>query len=255
MSEHIPLGDAVPQNESQPMVSLFLADEGRPIDTSHQPMFPSIYAYREGNAGLLGLLGFFIAVFPNSLLELFLPTAHQQPIFLYFLAFGGLLQIFAGIKDLHHGNSLAACIFMVFGFHWTAKSLVEGDIALLQPVKPHESLDPSIFGIYMLTLTIVNFSFAAVAWANPHGSLLLVVTLLSVGIKLIFATIHAWVPSTPFIQVAGFFGVLGSSLALYAYLAEALAEEGIVFPTGKFGQGVVSRKTVKHHHEHKLKTQ
>ncbi|KAI8893254.1 hypothetical protein BC833DRAFT_609049 [Globomyces pollinis-pini] len=231
---------AVPYQNDDVALSI---DDSDHHETSKQPMFPSIYAYREGNAGMLGLIGFYAATFPNSLLELLSPSTIQTPTALYMALFGGVLQVYAGVKDYHHGNSLSSCIFTVFGLHWIAKGLLDSNIAFFKPVETY-TVDPSVMGCYLATLTSLNLAFAVLAFCNPEGSYLLVITLSAVLFKLILVTINAWFPATALVQVAGFFGVVGSLLAFYAFMAEALAEEGRVLWTGKFS-GVRSRKEAK----------
>ncbi|KAI8913665.1 GPR1/FUN34/yaaH family-domain-containing protein [Gorgonomyces haynaldii] len=212
--------------------------------TSQQPVFPSAYGYREGNAGMLGLLGFFMAVFPSSLLELISPEANQQAIWAYLLVFGGFLQIYAGAKDFHHGNSFSSCIFSIFGWHWVAKAILEGKLVSLQPTSPTGQEDmKQVIGIYLLTITIMNTVFMTLALKHPRGSVLLVITLLMVDIKLLFSTINVWVESRAFGQVGSFFGMIGALLALYSYIAESYAEEGILLPTGKYEDQTITRVT------------
>lgn len=191
---------------------------------------------------MLGLLGFFAVSFPSSMLEMVAPKASLQPIWLPFLVFGGLLQVYAGATELRHGNSLTSSIFMFFGFYWVAQSLNDANLEILAPIDP-QTQDVAVLGIYLLMASMVNWVFVLLAWHNPHGSVLLVVTLAFVGLKLILRTANIWAPSFAIVQAAGFFGVVGALLSLYAFIADALAEYGFMLPTGKFG-GCISRNVV-----------
>ncbi|KAJ3321632.1 hypothetical protein HDV06_004047 [Boothiomyces sp. JEL0866] len=212
--------------------------------TSQQPGLPSSYGYREGNAG------FFIAVFPSSVLEGVSTTISNQAIFPFLTAFGGFLQLMAGNKDYYHGNSFTACIFTVFGFHWVAQGFIDSGIQFIQPVVglTAEGDKSTVIGMYLLTLTIVNFVFLVLSWHHPKSSILLSVTLSFVTVKMLCGTIATFGDVPKVGQVGAWFGVIGSLLALYTFVAEAYAEEGVVLPTGKFDQ-VVTKKQVKHKYD------
>ncbi|KAJ3269113.1 hypothetical protein HDV01_001847 [Terramyces sp. JEL0728] len=239
--------------ERQTLTHVYTSNSGLEVfekqgenNTSQQPGLPSSYGYREGNAGMLGLLGFFLAVFPSSILEGISPKISQQAIFPYLTVFGGFLQLLAGNKDYYLGNSYTACIFTVFGFHWVAKGLIESGIQLIQPVVGQTSDEdrPTVIGMYLLTLTIVNAVFLVISWHHPKSSTLLFFTLLFVTLKMLGETIGAFSGVAVIGQISAWFGVVGSLLALYTFIAEAYAEEGVVLPTGKFNQ-VITKKQVK----------
>ncbi|KAJ3269118.1 hypothetical protein HDV01_001852 [Terramyces sp. JEL0728] len=174
------------------------------------------------------------------------PKISQQAIFPYLTVFGGFLQLLAGNKDYYLGNSYTACIFTVFGFHWVAKGLIESGIQLIQPVVGQTSDEdrPTVIGMYLLTLTIVNAVFLVISWHHPKSSTLLFFTLLFVTLKMLGETIGAFSGVAVIGQISAWFGVVGSLLALYTFIAEAYAEEGVVLPTGKFNQ-VITKKQVK----------
>lgn len=214
--------------------------------TSRQPTFPSEYANREGNASMVAILGFTVATLTTGLLDLFRPDSSQQSFWLYAVLFGGVLQLYAGTKEFHHGNTLTACIFFLFGAHWVSKGVLMGDLYFLANVGPSEGMipDDSILGCYYITFTLFVMLLTVCTFLNPQGSYLLVTILVVVVIKLILVTVNCWSPHTELKRTSGFMGVLVSILALYSFFAESLAEHGTVIPTGKF-LDVKSRSDVK----------
>jgi len=215
------------------------------IIISRQPTFPSQYACREGNASMLAILGFVVATLTSALLDVFTPNASQETIWLFMMCFGGLLQVYAGIKDFEHGNTLTACIFLLFGFHWISKGVLMGDLLFLENVGSsagHAASD-SVSGVYYLVFTLWVMMLTLCTYLSPHGSYLLVSILSVVDIKLTLVTINCWTPHTQIKQASGVMGILVCLLAFYSFFAESLAEHGDIIPTGKFG-GVKTRVAV-----------
>lgn len=214
--------------------------------TSRQPTFPSEYASREGNASMIAILGFVIATLTAALLDVFAPDASQQTIWLYLVNFGGILQLYAAMMDFKHGNTLTACIFFLFGFHWVSRGVMMGDLAFLQNVGASggHSPDPSVMGCYYICFTLFELMLTVCTFLNPHGSYLLFWILVVVQVKLILATIECWTPHTAIKQASGVLGILVCLMAFYSFLAESLAEHGTIIPTGKFNE-VKSRNDVK----------
>lgn len=214
--------------------------------TSRQPTFPSEYAYREGNASMVAIVGFVMATLTSSFIDLFAHRASQETIWLYLMTFGGGLQLYAGAKDFHHGNTLTACIFFLFGAHWVAKGFLLGDLLFLQNTGPTAGLQPydAVLGCYYISFTLFELMLTVCTYLNPHGSWLLVAILSVVQLKLILNTIHCWTPHHELQQTSGFLGILVCLLAFYSFFAESLAEHGSIIPTGKFNE-VKSRVEVK----------
>jgi succinate-acetate transporter protein len=73
------------------------------------------------NPLMFGILGFFAAVFPFSLLQIAAPKS--SPIFIQWSVFGGLIQVYAATKEFELGHSLSGCIFLVFGSNWVSQGL------------------------------------------------------------------------------------------------------------------------------------
>lgn len=214
--------------------------------TSRQPTFPAEYASREGNASMIAILGFVMATLTASLLDVFAPNASMSSIWLYLMDFGGLLQLYAGVKDFNHGNTLAACIFLLFGFHWVSRGFLMGDLSFIQNVGPTagETPERAVLGCYYICFTLFELMLTVCSYLNPQGSMLLVVILIVVQLKLILNTIDAFYEQVEVKQAAGVLGILVCLLAFYSFFAESLAEHGHIIPTGKFA-GVKSRMDVK----------
>jgi succinate-acetate transporter protein len=215
------------------------------IVTSRQPTYPSQYASREGNAGMVAILGFVMATMVAGLLDLITPRASQQSIWLYLVCFGGLMQLYAGVKDFQHGNTLTACIFLLFGFHWVSHGVLLGDLYFLANVGDTAGDSPrdAILGVYNLVFTLWVTMLTLCVYLNPHGSYLLVTILGVVDAKLVLVTIHCWSPHVELQQASGALGVFVSLISMYSFFAESLAEHGDIIPTGKF-IGVKSRADV-----------
>ena len=215
------------------------------IVTSRQPTYPSQYASREGNAGMVAIVGFVMATMITSLLDIFTPHASQQSLWLYVVCFGGFMQIYAGMKDFQHGNTLTACIFLLFGFHWVAHGVLLGDLSFLANVGDSalESPRDAVLGVYYLVFSLWVFMLTLCICLNPHGSYLLVAILGIVNVKLILVTVHSWTPYVELQQASGVLGVFVSLISMYSFFAESLAEHGDIIPTGKF-IGVKSRTDV-----------
>lgn len=195
---------------------------------------------------MIAILGFVMATLTAALLDVFAPDASQETIWLYLVNFGGVLQLYAAAMDFKHGNTLTACIFFLFGFHWVSRGVLMGDLAFLQNVGASSGQLPShsVMGCYYIVFTIFELMLTVCTFLNPHGSYLLFWILAIVQVKLILITIASWTPHTAIKQTSGVLGILVCLMALYSFLAESLAEHGTIIPTGKFNV-VKSRHDVK----------
>lgn len=211
--------------------------------TSRQPTFPSEYGYREGNAGMIAITGFVIATMATSLIDLFSPNSPQSSLWIFMMGFGGFCQIFAAMKDFHHGNSLTASIFFLFGFHWIGHGLLAGHLFFIQPTVV-EPIDPAVPACYYIIFTLFVTMLSGCVYVSPNGSYLLFSILVIVIIKLVIATVHCWSKTVGLQRAGGFFGILCCLLAMYSFIAESLAEHGTIIPTGKFGGPAITRHAV-----------
>ena len=195
---------------------------------------------------MVAVLGFVMATLTAAFLDVFAPQASQETVWLYLMSFGGVLQVYAGHMDFKHGNTLTACIFFLFGFHWISRGFLMGDLAFLKNVgsTSGEVPDQSVIGCYYICFTLFELMLTVCTYLNPHGSYLLFAILIVVQAKLILSTINCWTPHTEIQQASGVLGILVCLLAFYSFLAESLAEHGTLIPTGKFNE-VKSRSDVK----------
>jgi succinate-acetate transporter protein len=194
---------------------------------------------------MVAITGFVMATMTSSLLDIFTPEASQESIWLYFACFGGFLQIYAGVKDFHHGNTLTACIFFLFGFHWVSKGFLMGNLLFLQNVEnPDHVPNDAIMGVYYMVFMMFTALLTFCTYLSPHGSWLLVVILGIVVVKLALASIDSWTPHRELVITGGVLGVAVCLLAVYSFIADSLAEHGVVIATGKFG-GTKTRPQVK----------
>jgi succinate-acetate transporter protein len=209
--------------------------------TTRQPTFPSEYGFREGNAGMVAITGFVMATLTESLMAIFKPEERIQPLWMYLLGFGGLLQIYAGSRDFHHGNTLPGCLFFLFGFHWVAKGLMIGELLFISNTGGDEGFNDSVMGCYYISFTLFELLITICMYLSPSGSYLLITILVVVQIKLIIATVESWTQFPELRQAGGCCGAFVCILAMYSFLAESVAEHGVILPTGKFGAGTVTK--------------
>lgn len=205
--------------------------------TSRQPTYPSEYTYREGNAIMIAIMGFVMSLLTESLIDIFSSQASKALVWIYLMSFGGCLQIYVAIKDFHHGNTLTASIFFLYGIHWFCYGILVGDLSFIKYVGPSgdQVQDNSPIGFYLISLTLFTVVLTICTYLSPHGSYVLLTTLLGFQIKLVVNTIHCWITDYPALyRISGVVGLFICVVSIYAFIAEALAENGQIIPTGKF---------------------
>ena len=208
------------------------------VVTSRQPTFPSEYAHREGNAIMIAVMGFVIPTLTDSLIDIISPQTSKGGIWLYLMSFGGILQIYAAAKDFHHGNTLTASIFFLFGVHWFCVGLLVGNLAILSSAYSYDSQAPDqnylAESCYYVSLTSFVLILTICSYINPHGSFLMMSIMLLISLKLVILTINIWISNDMLKRIGGFIGVVISIVSSYCFVAEAIAENGQIIPTGKF---------------------
>jgi succinate-acetate transporter protein len=215
------------------------------VITSRQPSFPSEYSHRQGNAVMIDILGFIMATLASSLLQLFQPLVSMQPFWLYLATFGGIVQIYAAHEEFLNGNSVSATILFLYAFHFFATGILVGDLAFLKNIGTPTEFDGSALGCYYIAFNLFNLLLTLCTYLSPKGSWILVVLLIDVQVRLVMFCIYAWWPTPSLNRASGFFGVVASLMAIYIYYADAMSEDGIQVPTGKFHPGVKTREDVK----------
>jgi succinate-acetate transporter protein len=215
------------------------------ILTSRQPAFPSEYGFREGNAVMIGILGFVMATLPISLLELFQPRVHIQPSWLYIVAFGGLLQFYSSAREYRLGNSLSASVFFLYACHYFASGILLGDLAFLRYVGEPFNPNGSTLGCYFITFNLFNMLLLLCVIQSVRGSWLLAGFLFDFQVRLVLLCVYCWWPTKGIDRAAGVFGVFAALIFMFIFYVDSVFEDGVVLGTGKFHNGVRTRSDVR----------
>ncbi len=141
------------------------------------------------------------------------------------LFYGGIVQIVAGIQEFRAGNTFGATAFCSYGGFWMALGFVllpgTGIAAALVATK---TLGPALavfllgWTIFTLVMLIGTFRISG-ALVAVFGLLFLTFLSLTLG----WWTGGALLPSTTWIQIGGWLGIVTALLAWYAALAGVLA--------------------------------
>ena len=161
---------------------------------------------RTADPGLIGLLGFVIATLTAQLAHL--GVQDESAVFWVGAAFGGAVQVTAGMLSYFSGDDFHFIVYNAFGWYWICMPgfLLGGQLGFFEvsgPAKP----------LFMLIFSLLAFAFA-VAGAT-HNSVL-PLTLLCVGVGLGLEATGAFA-SVPALGVAGAWFLIGAS-ALATYM-------------------------------------
>ncbi|MBN9178356.1 MAG: hypothetical protein J0I43_13455 [Microbacterium sp.] len=160
---------------------------------------------RTADPGLIGLLGFVIATLTAQLAHL--GVQDESAVFWVGAAFGGIVQVTAGMLSYFIGDDFHFVVYNAFGWYWICMPgfLLGGQLGFFEvsgPAKP----------LFMLIFSLLAFGFA-VAGAT-HNSVL-PTTLLCVGVGLGLESIGAFANAPAFGIVGAWFLIGASALATY----------------------------------------
>ncbi len=187
---------------------------GRPI--AEAPVLPDISV---ADPAPLGLAAFAMTTFVLSLTNANVWQAGLGALSLA-LAYGGAVQLLAGMWEFKRNNTFGALAFSSFGAFWIAYFL------LVQLVLPSHAVDAAknaneIVGTFLLGWTVFT-AYMTVAALRVSGAVLLVFVLLTATFALL--TVGAFHAPTPpalssWTKVGGWVGVATAAAAWYASFA------------------------------------
>lgn len=169
---------------------------------------PSRSGSRRGGTadpGLIGLLGFVIATLTAQLAHL--GVQNESAVFWVGAAFGGIVQVTAGMLSYFIGDDFHFIVYNAFGWYWICMPgfLLGGELGFFEvsgPAKP----------LFMLIFSLLAFGFA-VAGATHNTALPL--TLLFVGVGLGLEAIGSFAGIAGLGTIGAWFLIGASALAMY----------------------------------------
>lgn len=160
----------------------------------------------------LGLAAFALTTFILSLANANVyPTAAGAAIYTA-IAYGGTVQLLAGMWEFKRGNTFGATAFGSFGGFWIAVFF----IVQVGKAVPGLPATAALFGTFFLAWTIFT-AYMTIAALRVSGAVLLVFVLLT--ITFVFLTIGAFHGSAHLTHVGGWLGVATAAAAWYASFA------------------------------------
>jgi uncharacterized protein len=160
----------------------------------------------------LGLAAFALTTFILSLANANVyPTAATAAVYTA-LAYGGTVQLLAGMWEFKRGNTFGATAFSSFGGFWIAVFL----LVQLGHIDPGAPANASLMGTFFLGWAIFT-AYMTIAALRVSGGVLLVFVLLTV--TLVLLTIGSFQTKSGIIHAGGWFGVATAAAAWYASFA------------------------------------
>lgn len=160
--------------------------------------------------GPLGLAGFAMTTLVLSLANANVYPAAATAAVALALAYGGVVQLLAGMWEFKRGNTFAATAFSSYGGFWIAFWYlnVHGGFA------PADK--PAVVGTFLLGWCVFT-AYMTVAALRVSGAVLLVFVLLTITFVLL--TIGEYQSKTGITHAGGWFGVATAAAAWYASFA------------------------------------
>ena len=217
----------MPSKGNEKVIVMSISESDEEFQNEHKIENNRIISPRKGNALMFGILGFFAAVFPFSLIQLLYPE--KSPIFFQWVVFGGVIQVYAATKEFELGNNLSGCIFLVFGSNWISRGI--SHLTLL--ANTLTQTDQIVWGLWFTVMTILTFSFTIVCLLDKkNGCWLLFFNLFLIGWQFLLCAVNEFSPSLSIVRISGIFGISGSLCGLYTFFVEAAASYGYRLPVG-----------------------
>jgi len=199
---------------------------------------PGLYKSTEkrkfANPAPLGLCGFALTTFLLSIINLGTDGLSKPNIVVgAAFAYGGLVQLLAGMWEMAVGNTFGATALSSYGGFWigTAIILTPGGFEI-ESLQGDQFL--TAFGIYLMGWFIFTFLLLMLTLKSTVAFFLLFFTLdlaflcLGVGYLAPTYTAGATAPNTPLLRAGGAFGILAAFMAWYNAFA------GMADPSNSF---------------------
>jgi succinate-acetate transporter protein len=171
--------------------------------------------WKPADPGPLGLAAFAMTTFVLSMFESNLVSAKGVPVVLGLaLAYGGIVQLIAGIWEFRNGNTFGAVAFCSFGAFWISFWALQVFYAKQIGGNAGHAL-----GVYLWAWAIFT-TYMAVAALRVSGAVLLVFVLLSA--TFILLAIGATGPHATVTHWGGYVGLATAAAAWYASFAAVI---------------------------------
>lgn len=177
--------------------------------TSDRPLPP---ASSIADPGPLGLAGFALTTFILSLANANVYPAAAAAAVYTAIAYGGTVQLLAGMWEFKRGNTFAATAFGSYGGFWIAVFFIV-QVGKIVPGTPGTE---TLFGTFFIGWTIFT-AYMTIAAMRVSGAVLLVFVLLTATFVLL--TIGAFHDSAHITHAGGWVGVATAAAAWYASFA------------------------------------
>jgi uncharacterized protein len=169
-------------------------------------------AWKPADPGPLGLAGFAMTTFVLSMFNSNLVDAKGLPVVLGLaLAYGGIVQLIAGVWEFRTGNTFGAVAFCSYGAFWLSFWALNVFYA-----KDIEGNAGHAVGVYLWAWAIFT-AYMTVAALRVSGAVLLVFALLTVTFVLL--AIGAVGPHASVTHWGGYLGLATAAAAWYASFA------------------------------------
>jgi succinate-acetate transporter protein len=195
------------------------------------PTRPAIAGWKPADPGPLGLAAFAMTTFVLSIFNANLVDEKGVPVVLGLaLAYGGIVQLIAGIWEFRTGNTFGAVAFCSYGAFWISFWLLNVFYA-----KDIGGNAGHAVGVYLWAWAIFT-SYMAVAALRTSGAVLLVFVLLAAAFILL--AIGSDGPHPTVTHWGGYVGLATAAAAWYASFAAVLNSTfgHIVLPTFPLGR-------------------
>ena len=167
------------------------------------------------NPGPLGLVGFGLTTVLLSLINAGLLPAGGEPVVIPLaLAYGGLIQLIAGLLEYRTGNTFGLVAFLSYGafWWWFALMLLLGDNGLLDLSKagPTIGIALVLWGVFTFYMWVATFKLSKALWF-VFLTLWVTFFLLGIGAAAGMPALHV---------LGGYLGIVCGGLAMYTSFGE-----------------------------------
>ncbi|MGO9904028.1 MAG: acetate uptake transporter [Solirubrobacteraceae bacterium] len=169
------------------------------------------------NAAPLGLGAFGVTTLYLSLVNAnLINSADLTGVIVVAFAYGGIVQLLAGMWEFRAGNTFGAVAFSTYGGFWISVFLL---VQLEAGGLIKAGAFPSAFGAYLWCWTAITVGLTLCTFASARALSLLFIVL---SITFILLAIGNSGSSTNTIHIGGYFGIATAALAIYIAIAEVM---------------------------------
>jgi succinate-acetate transporter protein len=185
-----------------------------------------------------GLFGFFgsTMVLSTWILGWWGTTKDPVYFFTFNAAFGGLVQLGAGIWSFKARDYVASSLLTMWGTYWMGWGLLQGLAAAgVLTIPPLTTPQPS-FAIWFIPLGFATLVGALAVLSPRHGNFPLFLLLFTIGVGSELLVIGLWTGTKTWTDVAAWFFIVGACAAWYVGAMTMLrsAWRRVILPLGEF---------------------